>query len=123
MKDLEREELKESIKENIFYALKNKKNEALKISFRFKGSHQGSSFTFRESIDYFAGSFTYKGVYLETHTVDVDTIVKIILDNFCYDCFAFIDCIEKYGKVECHGFGDYWGKDTFTFIYKRINCI
>ena len=123
MRDLEREELKNSFKENILYALEKAKNAAVEITFKFSGTHQGRKFRFKECIKYFAGAFTYKDVYFDERTADKDTIINIIVANFCYNCFSFIDCIENLGKVECQGFGDYWGEDKFTFIYKRLNCI
>ena len=123
MKDLETEELKQYFKENILYALKKAKNPDIEISFRFNGHHQGSRFTYKENISIFAGTFTYKGVSFHSSKVDKDTILNIIVDNFCYNQFTFIDCIEKFGKVECHGFGDYWGTDKFIFVYQRMNCI
>ena len=123
MKDLEQEKLKQNFKENILYALKKAKNAAIKITFVFSGTHQGEKFRYREHITYFAGDFTYRNVYLSQRTVDKDTIINIIIDNFCYNCFSFIDCKEKIGKVECHGFGDYWGEDKFIFTYKRMSCI
>lgn len=123
MKDLEQEQLKKSFKENILYALKKSKNAAIKITFVFSGIHQGEKFRYREHITCFAGDFKYKNVYLNQEKVDKDTIINIIIDNFHYDCFSFIDCKEKIGKVECHGMGDYWGEDEFVFAYKRMNCI
>ena len=59
-KDLEQEELKGSFKQNILYALKNRKNSALEIVFSFSGTHQGRKFNSRETIEYFCGDFTYK---------------------------------------------------------------
>lgn len=122
-KDLEGQELKQSFKENILYALKRNKNAALKIIFRFSGTHQGEGFKYREAITVFAGDFTYKDIHFSDQTVDQNTIINIIVDNFSYDCFSFVECKEKHGKVECQGFGDYWGEDEFVFIYKRLNCI
>lgn len=123
MKDLEREQLKQSFKENVLYALNKSKNDVIEITFVFSGTHQGEEFRYREHITYFAGDFTYKNVDFHRRTVDKDTIINIIIDNFYYDCFSFIDCKEKIGKVKCHGMGDYWGEDKFVFTYKRLNCI
>ena len=120
-KDLEGQELKQSFKENILYALKKSKNAAIKITFVFSGTHQGAKFRYKENITCFAGDFTYKNVYLSQRTIDKDIIINIIVDNLSYDCFSFIECKEKIGEVECHGFGDYWGEDKFVFIYERLN--
>ena len=123
MKDLEREQLKKSFKENILYALKQSKNVVINIAFVFKGTHQGMKFRYREHITYFANDFTYKNVSFTNRITNTDTIIDMILYNFSYDHFSFIKCKEKFGGVKCHGFGDYWGKDEFTFIYERKNCI
>ena len=122
-KDLEQEELKGSFKQNILYALKNRKNSALEIVFSFSGTHQGAKFNSRETIEYFCGDFTYKNVRISRQVVNEETAINIIIDNFHYDCFSFIECKQKIGKVECHGFGEYFGEDRFTFIYERMNCI
>ena len=79
MKDLEQEELKKNFKENILYALKNKKNAALRIIFRFSGTHQGSKFKYKETIDYFAGNFTYKNIGLNEWVIDKNTAIKRII--------------------------------------------
>ena len=117
------EQLKQNFKENILYALKKSKNAAIKIIFKLSGTHQGEKFRYKEIITAFVGNFTYKGVWFCNQTVDQDTIVKVIVDNFSYDSFSFIGCEEKIGKVECQGFGEYWGEDKFVFEYKRLNCI
>ena len=123
MKDLERNELKQNIRENILYALKEAKNAAIKITFVFGGTHCGKYFRYREHITCFAGDFKYKNVRFSERTVDTDVVINIILDNFCYDYFSFVNCKEKIGKVECNGMGAYWGEDKFTFIYERQDCI
>ena len=121
MKDLTDEQLKKSFKDNILYALKKSKNAAIKITFVFSGTHQGEKFRYREHITCFDGDFTYRNVWFWNKTVDQDTIINIIVDNFVYNCFSFIECKEKIGQVECHGFGEYWGEDKFIFVYKRMN--
>ena len=108
---------------DILYALKNRKNAALVIVFSFNGTHQGAKFKSKEKIECFVNDFYYKNIRLNRQVVDKETAINIIIDNFHYDCFSFIECKQKIGKVECHGFGDYFGKDNFTFIYERMNCI
>lgn len=121
MKDLERKELTQAIKENILYALAKHKNAALKIVFRFSGTYQGEQFRYKEVIDYFCGDFAYKRINFSNRIVDQDTAIDIIVSNFSYSDFSFINCKEKIGEVKCHGFGDYFGEDEFVFIYKRLN--
>lgn len=123
MKDLYQEKLKQNFRENILYALKKSKNAAKDITFVLSGTHKGEKFEYKEHITCFIGDFTYNGVYLSQRTVGIDTIINIIIDNFCYDGFSFIECKEKIGRDKCQGTGDYWGEDEFVFVYKRMNCI
>lgn len=121
--DLEGQKLKQSFKENILYALKKRKNVALEIIFKLSGNHQGEAFRDEETITICGNNFIYKDVQFNNQIIDENTIADIIVDNFYYDKFSYIDCIEKYGDVECQGFGEYWGKDEFIFMYVRLNCI
>lgn len=121
MKNLERKELKTSIKDNILYALQYKKNIDLNINFIFKINSPvlKDNLEYKEKISYFLGIFHFKGVKLSTEVLEKERIIEIILDNLNYDKFAFVSCIKKIGKEQCHGHNEYWGTDDFTFVYVR----
>ena len=113
MRNLVGDELKKSIKENLIYALDNRKNAAAKITFKFIVSPQYKP---KEIITIFGGIY-YKDVYFGAITPQV---IDIILNNFHYEAFALIESEFKPGKVECHGHGDFWGEDKFIFTYYRL---
>lgn len=121
MKNLEGQDLKNNIKDNILYSLNNAKNPDIKITFIFNGIYEnGKSFEYKEHISYFAGFFHFKGVSLNTDILSKQLIINLIIDNFRYDYYKFIACVKKIGKSQCHGHGEYWGTDTFTFVYTRL---
>ena len=121
MKDLYDEELKKDIKEKLELAVKESTSPDTTITFVFDC---GNGYKPKEKIKSFAGLLKYKGVsfnvivdgFIENHPDTID----IIVSNFHYNYFSFIETKIKRGKVECHGFGDYWGHDTITFIYRRL---
>ena len=109
-------ELKQSLKKNILFALKDKKNAALEIYFQFNAK----DFIRIESITYFAGYLYYKNISFDMAIISTENIIDIIIANIHIDNFTYISCDKKYGKVECHGHGEYFGNDCYTFFYTRI---
>lgn len=113
--------MKEKLKENILYALKRTKNRATKITFMF----YGNNFKHREHITFYNvfGGVNYKNVSFDLKTVDIDTVINIILDNFHYDGFY---CDEIKVKIEEpvtyeDGYPIFINAvrtDKFTFIYR-----
>ena len=113
MKNLRGEELKKSIRDNLVYAITNRKNAAAKITFKFiiDPNHKP-----HEVITIFGGIY-FRDVNFGQITPKV---IDIIVDNFHYDCFALIEKEYKHGRDECHGHGEYWGEDKFIFTYYRL---
>ena len=117
MKNLEREDLRLSFKENILFALRNKKNVGMTIRFKFKDS---TNFKFKgETIYIFGSGVKYKDVHLGSY--ELPWVIEILIDNFFYSDFSLIDTEINHGEIKCHGFGDYWGEDKITFTYYRFD--
>lgn len=114
-KNLVGDELKQCFKDCLLLALKDTTNPDKRITFKFKDFKNTDFTDFK--LSYFC-SFDIKGVSL--NGIDLDTQLKIIINNMYYNHFALIDvsCIK--GKRTCHGHGDFWGTDYYTFIFYRF---
>ena len=113
MRNLVGNELKRSIKENLIYALDNRKAAATEIVFKFICS---PAYKPKEIITIFGG-IAFRDVDFGSIT---PAVIDIIVNNFHYDHFALIEKEFKPGKVECHGHGDFWATDKFIFTYYRL---
>ena len=67
--------------------------------------------TFKLSRSY---GYSYKGVSFGSD------LICLLSNNFHYNSFDFISSSLRFGKVSCHGHGEFFGTDSLIIIFRRF---
>lgn len=115
-KNLVDADLKQAFKDCLLFAIHDGSNPDKRIKFKFK-DFKGSDFD-DFCLDYFAGYFKFNDVSF--FGIDIDIQIEIILHNMGYNHFALVCVNVLHGSDQCHGHGDFWGTDHYTFLFYRF---
>lgn len=116
MKNLFDEELKKCFSDCLNFVLKNMQNPHANIKFIFN-TYDDIKFQ-PVLVKIIFNDFYFKNVCLSS--VSKRFQISIIVDNIHFDHFALVDKKFTIGKSECHGHGEFYGTDSFTFKFMRF---